>query len=280
MTVASRHMSVTSVPRGIQTHMPASAGQTDAVFAVENHGGQSDFLLVCEHASNRFPKANGSLGLSAGARVAHIAWDPGALGLARGLSRLLDACLVRATVSRLIYDLNRPPHAPGAMPAKSEVYDVPGNADLTPDERAARTAAIYLPFHCALHAEIARRIALGRPPVIVTIHSFTPVYFGRQRDVEFGVIHDAAPALALNVVDEARRQTGLETRLNEPYSAADQVTHTLRLQATPYGLDNVMLEVRNDLIAHPQAEDEMAHRLAPVLRSALSELQRGRHRGA
>ncbi len=113
--------------------MPASAGQTDAVFAVENNGGQSDFLLVCEHASNRFPKEYGSLGLNAGARIAHIAWDPGALGLARGLSRLLDACLVRATVSRLIYDLNRPPHAPGAMPAKSEVYDVPGNADLTPD---------------------------------------------------------------------------------------------------------------------------------------------------
>lgn len=271
-------MTVTSASGGIPKHMPASTGQTDPVHAVENRGGQSDFLLVCEHASNRFPATFGTLGLSAEARGAHIAWDPGALGLARGLAHGLDACLVHATVSRLIYDLNRPPHAPGAMPAKSEVYDVPGNADLSTDERRARTEAIYLPFHAALHGEIARRIALGRPPVIVTIHSFTPVYFGKKRDVEFGVIHDADPSLALNVVDEARRQTRLDTRLNEPYSAADQVTHTLRLQATPYGLPNVMLEIRNDLIAHPQAEEDMAHRLAPVLRSALSELQRGRHR--
>ena len=129
--------------------------------------------------------------------------------------------------------------------------------------RLARTQAVYLPFHGALHAEIARRIALGRPPVIVTIHSFTPVYFGKKRDVEFGVIHDADPGLAMKVVEHARALTGLETRLNEPYSAADSVTHTLRLQATPYGLDNVRLEVRNDLISHPQAEDEMATGLLP-----------------
>lgn len=280
MTVASRHMTVTFASGGIPKHMSASAGPTDPVFAVENRDGQSDFLLVCEHASNRFPGAYGTLGLSAVARKAHVAWDPGALGLARGLAQRLNAGLVHATVTRLIYDLNRPPHAPGAMPAKSEVFDVPGNADLTPEERAARTEAIYLPFHAALHGEIVRRIALGRPPVIVTIHSFTPIYFGKKRDVEFGVIHDADPSLALNVVEEARHQTQLNTRLNEPYSAADQVTHTLRLQATPYALHNVMLEIRNDLIANPQAEDDMAHRLAPVLRSALSELQRGRHRSA
>lgn len=260
--------------------MTAAPGKMGPVHAVENRDGASDFLLVCEHASNRFPAAFGTLGLNADERRAHIAWDPGALGLARGLSQRLDACLVHATVSRLIYDLNRPPHAPGAMPAKSEVYDIPGNRDITPEERLRRSEAVYLPFHAALHAEIVRRIALGRPPVIATIHSFTPVYFGKAREVEFGVIHDADPSLALNVVDAARATTSLEVRLNEPYSAADSVTHTLRLQATPYQLMNVMLEVRNDLIAHPEAEAQMADRLAPVLRAALSELQRGRHRGA
>lgn len=251
---------------------------TDPVFAVENRDGPGDFLLICEHASNRFPAAFGTLGLSQADQAAHIAWDPGALGTARALARQLDACLIHATVSRLIYDLNRPPHAPGAMPAQSEVYAIPGNAALTPDDRLRRTQAVYGPFHDAVHREIARRLALGRAPAIVTIHSFTPIYFGQPRAVELGIIHDADPAFALNVLDEARARTGLRTELNQPYSAADAVTHTLRLHATPYGLDNVMLEIRNDLIAHPQAEADMAHHLAPVLRSALSELQRGRHR--
>lgn len=246
------------------------------VVGIEGQTAGSDILLVCEHASNHFPDEFGPLGLGDDLRQAHIAWDPGALGVARGLAARLDAGLVHARVSRLVYDLNRPPHAPGAMPVRSEIYDIPGNRDLSAEDRLKRTRAVYLPFHAALHDEIARRIALGRPPVIITVHSFTPVYFGKTRAVEFGVIHDADDRLALAVVNAARQMTELETRLNEPYSAADSVTHTLRLQATPYGLDNVMLEIRNDLIATPEAERIMADKLARVLRAALGELQRGR----
>lgn len=258
--------------------MNAAPDQVAPPWVMENAEAAGDFLLVCEHASNDFPDPFGTLGLTPEARAAHIAWDPGALGLARGLAQRLDGGLFFATVSRLICDLNRPPHAPGAMPEKSEVYEVPGNTAISPAERWRRTETVYVPFHNALHREIACRIALGRPPVLVTIHSFTPIYFGKPRDVEFGVIHDADPTLALNVVDAARAGTTLRTGLNQPYSAADSVTHTLRLHAAPYGLANVMLEIRNDLISHPQAEAEMADQLATVLRVALSELQRGRHR--
>ena len=52
------------------------------------------------------------------------------------------------------------------------------------------------------------------------------------------------------------------------------MTHTLRLQATPYGLANVMLEIRNDLIADPAAEEAMATGLAPVLKAALAAISR------
>lgn len=248
------------------------AGQD--VVVTENREARGPFLVVCEHASNRFPAAFGTLGLSPRARTAHIAWDPGALGVARRLAQLLDAPLVAAGVSRLVYDLNRPPHSAGAMTARSEDYDIPGNLHLGPDERLRRTEAIYLPFHARLRAEIARRLAAGRPPVVVTVHSFTPVWFGKPRTVEFGVIHDADPALALAVVAEAKARTHLDCRLNEPYSAADEVTHTLRLQATPYGLANVMLEIRSDLIADPAAEEAMATGLAPVLKAALAAISR------
>ncbi len=240
---------------------------------IENASGQSPIVLVCEHASNAMPAPWGNLGLTAEQTRAHIAWDPGALGLARGLAQRLDATLIHAPVSRLIYDCNRGPDMPGAMPARSEIHDIPGNAAITPAERLARTRAVYQPWATGLHNLIADRIALGRRPVIVTIHSFTPVYHGKPRAVEFGIIHDAAPALALAVLEAARAQTGLNARLNEPYSAADDVTHTLRLHATPYGLENVMLELRNDLIATPEAEAAMAETLAPVLAAALDSLR-------
>lgn len=240
-----------------------------AAVAVEGAEAPGRVILVCEHAANDFPEAWGDLGLSPAQRQAHIAWDPGALGLARALASRLRATLVHATQSRLIYDLNRPPHSAGAMPAESEVHAIPGNRGLCAEARARRTEALYLPFHAALSRLIALRLAGGRPPVLITVHSFTPVFHGRARAVEFGVIHDADDRLAQAIV---ARPTGLVTRLNEPYSAADGVTHTLALHATPCALPHAMLELRSDLIADAAARAAMADRLAPVLAAAVAEI--------
>ena len=237
---------------------------------IENHAARGRAVIVCEHASNHIPARWGDLGLTDAQRRAHIAWDPGALGLARGLAARLDAVLVHAPVSRLVYDCNRAPDMGGAMPARSEIHDIPGNLDLSPEDRADRTAAVYVPFHDGLHAVLMDRIARGLHPALITIHSFTPVYFGKPRAVEFGVIHDADDRLPRAILAEAQARTRLRAELNEPYSAKDDVTHTLRLHATPYGLPNAMLELRNDLIATPQAEAAMAATLAPVLAAAMA----------
>ena len=128
---------------------------------IETCEADRDVILVCEHACNAFPAPWGDLGLSGAERQAHIAWDPGALGLMRGLARRLGATTVHATVSRLIYDCNRAPDMAGAMPARSEIHDIPGNTAITPEDRAARTAAVYVPFHDGLHALLMDRIARG-----------------------------------------------------------------------------------------------------------------------
>ena len=236
-----------------------------------NADAKGRIVLVCEHASNHIPAEWGNLGLTEAQRTAHIAWDPGALALSQGLSQRLDAVLIHAPVSRLIYDCNRAPDMPGAMPARSEIHDIPGNANLSPNDRLHRTNAVYLPFHNAAHALIARRIAMGLLPVVVTIHSFTPIYFGKPRTVEFGIIHDADPTLSHAIHAAAPH---LNAQLNQPYSAADDVTHSLRMLATPYGLPNTMLEIRNDLLATPEDCDHMADLLAPVLNMGLIEIQR------
>lgn len=241
---------------------------------VENDHAAGRIVLVCEHASNHIPPEWNGLGLSDEQRLAHIAWDPGALGLARGLAARLDAVLVHAPVSRLVYDCNRAPDMDGAMPATSEIHDIPGNAGIDRAERLRRTEAVYLPWTNGLHGVIARRIALGLRPVIVTIHSFTPVYFGKPRRVEFGIIHDADASYAAALQTHASKMTRMNVQLNAPYSAADNVTHTLRVQATPYGLPNAMLELRNDLIANPSQQEAMAELLAPVLNMGLVEIQR------
>ncbi len=237
-------------------------------------------VVICEHASSALPEdrpdLGGDLGLPGQARMAHVAWDIGALGLARGLAQRLapdcgGAVLVHAPLSRLVYDLNRAPDHPAAMPARSEVYDIPGNQALTPEGRLARTLAVYLPFHDTLRAEIAALVARGRRPALIAVHSFTPVFHGQPRAVEFGVIHDDDRTLTDAVMAEAVG-CGLETRLNEPYSAAGDVTHTIRLHAVPMRLANTMLEVRNDLIETDEQQQAVAAQLAPVLARALTRI--------
>lgn len=246
---------------------------------VEFGDATSALVLVCEHASNEFPAPWDDPGLSEEQKRAHIAWDPGALDVARGLAQRLQASLVWAPVSRLVYDLNRPPHSPAAMPERSEIHEIPMNRSLTGPERARRTEAVYTPFHRDLAALLSERLALGRPPVVITVHSFTPVYHGQRRELDLGIIHDDTragdAALARAILAGAKAEGSLRSALNEPYSAADGVTHLLRRHAVPFGLAHAMLELRNDLIDRPETADAVAARLAPVLSAAMTQISEG-----
>jgi len=235
-----------------------------------NVRGRSEVLLVCEHASRRLPARLGSLGLAADVLEQHVAWDPGALAVAMGMSRELDAALIYQNFSRLAYDCNRPPEAADAMPARSEIYDIPGNAGLSAADRKARTEAIYLPFRTALAGRIAERKAQARETVLVTVHSFTPVYHGVRRDVEIGILHDRDSRLADQMLARAEANGRYRVRRNEPYGPADGVTHTLKEHGLANGLLNVMIEVRNDLIRDEASQEVMAGFLAGLIRESLS----------
>ncbi len=236
---------------------------------VVNPAGASPVIVVCEHASCFFPPELDSLGLGAESRKSHIAWDPGAMQVAQAISERLDAVLVASQVSRLVYDCNRPPSSASAVPVKSEIFDVPGNRDLSHAERGARIALVYEPFRTCLAAVIT---AAKRPAVIVTIHSYTPVYNGKPRDVELGILHDRDARLADAMLANAPHHTTLKVRRNEPYGPQDGVTHTLRENGVRTGLHNVMIEIRNDLIATPEAQDAVADMLSRLISSGLRDL--------
>ena len=235
-----------------------------------NSDGRSSVVLVCEHASSFIPDAFENLGVAEEFRQSHVAWDPGALAVAERMARNLDAKLVVSGVSRLVYDCNRPPEAPDAMPTRSEVVDIPGNADLSDAARAARVATFYEPFRALL----AQTVSQTEAPVIVTVHSFTPVYHGKPRAVEIGVLHDADSRLADSMIANANGQTGAKVERNEPYGPEHGVTHTLREHALPGGHLNVMLEIRNDLIAAPERQAGMADMISAWVTNALQDLHR------
>ena len=236
---------------------------------VLNGQGKSPYIIICEHASNRIPKKLGSLGLGEADLKRHIAWDIGAEGTARLLSKLLDAPLILQTYSRLVFDCNRPPEAEGAMPVISETTQIPGNLNLSADDRLARIAEIYRPFQNLISDFLDRRAANHQPAVPISIHSFTKIYHGKERSVELGLLFDRDAWLANQLV---KSFAGIKTQLNEPYGPKDGVMHLMNLQAAPRGLHHVMVEIRNDLIETERGQQEWAQRLSVPLIQAATKL--------
>jgi predicted N-formylglutamate amidohydrolase len=237
-------------------------------FLLVNGQGTSPYVLVCEHAGNVLPKKLGSLGLPADDLQKHIAWDIGAEGVARLLSKLLDAPLALQRYSRLAYDCNRPPESAAAMPEMSETTIIPGNKNLSAADKMQRIENIYRPFHTGLAHLLDERACAGKSTSVVTVHSFTKTYKGKDRAVELGILFDRDSRIADRLI---KGFPNIDARLNEPYGSKDGVMHTINLHAAPRGLKSVMIEIRNDFIANERGQNEWAQRLSLPLIQALAK---------
>jgi predicted N-formylglutamate amidohydrolase len=235
---------------------------------VENEAGAAPAIIICDHASNMIPAPLAGLGLAPEDLERHIAWDPGALGVARELSRRIDAPLVAGRVSRLVIDTNRDPDLFDSIPERSEATEIPGNAGLTQAERVARVRSVYSPFHEAVAALVRRKCRRGAAGLI-GVHTFTPVYEMQRRPWHVGILFDRDRRLAALLVDHFRAQPNLLVGENEPYSPRDRVYHSLDRHGQANGLPSVMIEIRNDLVATPPLQARWGDRLAAAIAGAL-----------
>jgi predicted N-formylglutamate amidohydrolase len=227
-------------------------------FQIINPEGRSSFLIVCDHAGNLVPERLEKLGLEDDDLTRHIAWDPGAAELSAILSEALDAPLIRQTYSRLVIDCNRDPSAFDAMAPVSDGTVIPGNQNLSAEQRAARVRAIHDPYHSAIAAAIGDRI-------IVAIHSFTPQMKGIVRPWEIGVLHHLGnPQFALNVLAELQSSMTGPVGDNEPY-AMDGIDYTVPRHAYPTGRPYAEIEVRHDILSTRQGRLRISAMLESVL---------------
>ena len=239
-----------------------------APFTVHRAAGASPFLLTCDHAGRIVPAALGDLGVPAAEWERHIAWDIGAAGMAQAMADALDAWLICQTYSRLVIDCNRPLDAPGSIVAVSERTAVPGNRDLSDEAIAARRAEIFAPYHQRTVRELDRRAAAGRPTILVTVHSFTPVFMEQSRAWELGVLYQRDARLARPLL-EVMRADGWCVGDNQPYAVSDATDYAIPVYGEQRGLPHVELEVRQDLIAEPEGQRVWGERIAGwLLRAA------------
>lgn len=232
---------------------------------VTNGAGAGTYVLTCDHASNFIPRSFGTLGLSKDELERHIAWDPGALAVAKLMAEALDAPLVETCISRLVLDCNRPLDAPDLVPTVSEATSIPGNADLTPRELEERIDRCWRPFHDAVNSLIEERVRRRQETRLVSVHTFTPVYNGVNRPWQVGIIHDDDTRLALPLIKALEAVPGVKVGGNVPYTPADRVYFTLERHARSRNLPCAMIEIRNDQVAEAAGQRKWAELLATLL---------------
>jgi predicted N-formylglutamate amidohydrolase len=252
-------------------------GERSPVIAVDNPEGSGPFVILCDHASNRIPQQFESSGFDPALLDTHIAWDPGALGVARHLSEALDAPLIWPDASRLLIDCNRPLDASSLIVVETERGTVQANRHLGREERARRIGCIHAPYHDAIDACLRQRAAAGLGTAIVAIHSFTPTFFGKARPWQIGVVFGEDRRLADLLIRDLQSDPALNVGINEPYSPADQVYYTVERHARPKHLPAAMIELRNDEIGDEAGQRLWADRLAKILLAAEQSLAGASH---
>ena len=239
---------------------------------VAGRGGCSPFLIICDHAGRRLPRALGNLGLSEAELALHIAWDIGARGVALGLAAALDAFAVCQRYSRLVIDCNRPLGAVDSIATLSERTLIPGNQALAPSDAQARAREVFQPYHDRIRAELDRRSAAGQPTFLVAVHSFTPVFLDVPRPWHAGVLFNRDARLAEPLLGLLRAEGDLEVGCNQPYAANDLCDFSVVHHGEGRRIPHVELEIRQDLIADEAGQASWAARLARLLPAATAPL--------
>lgn len=207
------------------------------------------------------------MGLDPVARRCHLAIDIGVGPLTESLAKSLGVTAVLCQYSRLVVDCNRQLMDPGAFLEYGDGVVIPGNRNITQEDKGRRADEIYWPYHNAIDAQIGRFREQGIVPVFVSLHSFTPVMNGVSRPWEMGVLSDKDRVTA-DIFIHDLRAAGYLVGDNEPYSGQAPQDFTIDHHAEAVGLPHVGIEIRQDLIHHGDGVAKIAkimHRLIETL---------------
>ncbi|HEY4264954.1 MAG TPA: DUF1244 domain-containing protein [Micropepsaceae bacterium] len=240
-------------------------------YELRNGDAPGSLLFLCDHAANTVPQELGTLGLPPPDFATHIAYDIGAAGLTRALADRFGAPAILAHWSRLVVDLNRGADDPTVVMKLSDGRIIPGNRDGGRAEIDERIACYHTPYHAAIAARLAAARFQGIVPVLISIHSFTPVMKGIARPWHIGILWDRDARLARPLLARLHAESDIVTGDNEPYSG-ELENDCLYRHGTMNGLPHVLIEVRQDLIGDEAGLMRWAARLEIILREALAAM--------
>lgn len=216
-------------------------------------------VYTCEHASNRVPAPLHPTPSDRALLRTHWGYDIGSAWLTRRLAHGDVAVLSRA--SRLVLDANRHPADPTLALSCTHDGPVSFNQSISDSALDARIQR----FHVPLHDEISRVMTVARPRLLVSVHTFTPVWQGNLRDLEAGILFDTCDKEAGEII-RALRADGWKVEANEPYSGKAGLIYSAARHGNAAGVPYFEIEVRQDLVATRLLAEVAAERIRDAMR--------------
>lgn len=234
---------------------------------IGRHDAQAGpYVFTCEHATDNFgPQPIESV--NSALMGTHWAIDLGAAQLTRTLAIDTDSVAVLSRYSRLLLDPNRCLSSKTLFVESIESQALVCNQRLTDQERLYRIECLHTGYHAGIDHVLSQRVTKG-PCVLISMHSFTPVWKDAQRAVEIGVLFDDHEALAHRVISDLTSQ-GLDTRANEPYSGTTgELMYAATVHGKKYQIPYIEFEVRQDLIASQHGVQRISKAISSALQRA------------
>jgi predicted N-formylglutamate amidohydrolase len=244
----------------------------NSAFRILRPEGKGRFVIFCDHASNRVPAELQNLGLPASELDRHIAWDIGAAEVTAGLSDLFDSPAILCGTSRLVVDCNRHLDAHDLIPEVSDGTAIPGNRDLSAEERQLRIDLWFEPYHAAVESVIADRESQGAGSIALSIHSMTACLAGNARPWQIALSSYRDRSLVDPVLKALRAADDITVGDNQPYDLDPAVDYSTPFHAIRRNMAHLQVEFRQDEIADPPGQVLWTQRFAEALaRCSLSD---------
>lgn len=134
----------------------------------------------------------------------------------------------------------------------------------------SRIDCFYLPYHQAIETCLKRSEKLGKVPIILLIHSFTPIWKGEIRPMSAAVLWDKDNRLPKHLFSHLSANVSLLGD-NEPYSGQLK-NDTLYRHGTLRGFPHAIIELRQDELQSDQQCRAWAASLIPPMRAASDDM--------
>ncbi|WP_025899350.1 N-formylglutamate amidohydrolase [Sneathiella glossodoripedis] len=231
-----------------------------------NEESQTPVFLIADHASREIPEKYNNLGIEDVSLLRrHVAWDIGIEDVTKRMAERLGCTAIFSKFSRLLIDANRYPDDPSSTPYISDGVVVPMNENVTDEDRQERISTYFSPYHFKIEAILAQKLKQHKSPLVISMHSFTPIMNDFERPWHVGVLWDQDGRIALPMLDVLRKNPTLVVGDNEPYSARKPLGYTMNEHGTKKNIPHVVVEIRQDLIDTHHGAEQWAGLMVDVI---------------